>query len=65
MADFARRPKSLVSRYYKRSGQPDRWLRREIASLPRIDAKLVKRAGSDVLKGYQDGLVVSSWRVQS
>ena len=64
MADFVRRRNSLVSRYYKRSGQTDRWLRREAASLPSIDAKLVKRADFDVLKGYSDGLVVSSWRVR-
>ena len=52
MADFLRRRKPLVSRYYKKSGQTDRWLRREVTSLPSIDAKLVKRADSDVLKGY-------------
>ena len=28
----------------------DRWLRREIAGPPRTDAKLVKRADSDVLR---------------
>ena len=42
-----------------------RWLRREVASPIRIDAKLVKRADSIVLKRYQDGLVVSSWRVRN
>ena len=65
MADFARPRKSLVSRYYKRSGKVVRWLGREVASPIRTDAKLVKRADSNVLKKYQDGLVVSSWRVRN
>lgn len=65
MVDVVRRRKYVVSKYYPKIRQTNCWLRFEVAGGPRIDCKLMKSVGFDVLEEYDAGLVVRSRRVWS
>lgn len=65
MVEVVRRRKCLVSKYYPKIRLTNCWLRFEVAGGSKIDCKLMKRVGFDVLEEYDVGLVVRSWRIWS